>query len=100
MAITTSSGATLDCSTTAVIPTLEKGYQLSPGLENLHVPVASGEDIAEGASAFTWEKVVSVVPIGPLRVQKIFVQNRCFWASKDGKRFILHHNLKPAEGDL
>lgn len=94
--IRTANGAELECSTTAPIPTETSGYVLAPDLLGRKIPTALLEDIREGHTEFEWSEVVEVKPIGNRLVQKLFVADRCFWASKDGRRFILHHNLKMA----
>lgn len=91
--IITSSGAWLECSTTAPIPTVN-GYVKAPYLKGEKIPVAAAEQLVQDQIEFEWEEVVDVQEIGEREVQNLFVAHRCFWASGDGKRFILHHNGK------
>jgi hypothetical protein len=51
-------------------------------------------DQLELDAKFDWSPIVDVVDIGMQEVRLLYVENRCFWASGDGKRFILHHNAK------
>jgi hypothetical protein len=97
--IRTEHGAELECSTTAPIPTREQGFVVAPLIGGLYVPVARKEDIDAVDTPYSWSQVIEVRDIGLRWVQKLYVKDRCFWASKDGKLFILHHNLKPAAGN-
>lgn len=83
--ITTESGATLVCSTTAPIPTLDNGYMLAPTLIHRQVPVMR-------SNITSWEKVASVEFVGDREVRHITVGDRCFWAGETADAFILHHN--------
>lgn len=91
--IVTESGAFLECSTTAPIPTVN-GYVLAPDLKGERVPVAAVDQINAAHTEFEWEEVMEVRDIGLHPVQMLFLGHRCFWASGDGERFILHHNGK------
>jgi hypothetical protein len=95
VAITTKLGATLHCSTTAPIPTLDNGYVVAPELLGLQIPVATKEQLDHSPDDFVWDEVIEVVAIGDRQVQHITVGDRCFWASMDDRYYILHHNLKP-----
>ena len=92
--IITALGAVLDCSTTAPIPVQGGTYVEAVDLEGHYIPTARLDDINEPHSDFMWDKVVEVRPIGDLKVRGMYVLDRCFWASKDGVRYILHHNAK------
>lgn len=93
--ITTESGATLQCSDTAPIPTPE-GLVLAPQLLNKKVAVRRDDN---GVIAVAWDTVTSVESIGPISVQHITVGDRCFWAGEQAGAYILHHNLKDEGGD-
>lgn len=93
--ITLSGGGWLECSTSAPIPTKDSNFVLAQNLLGHLVPTLKKSKIEGDTANFTWERVVKVEPIGDLRVQLIYVKNRCFWASGDGENFILHHNAKP-----
>lgn len=92
--IVTVSGATLMCSDTAPIPTLD-GLVLAPDL--LGKAVAVRRDGPDG-SKNTWEEVIEVQDIGSLLVQHITVGDRCFWAGEKPGVYILHHNMKAGPG--
>lgn len=94
VAITTKLGATLHCSTTAPIPTLDHGFIVAPELLGHRIPVASKEQLDRCPDDFVWDEVIEVVAIGDRQVQHITVGDRCFWASMDDRYYILHHNLK------
>jgi hypothetical protein len=83
--IVTESNATLVCSTTAPIPTLENGYMLAPTLVNQMIPVMRN-NIAN------WERVERIEVVGEMQVRHITVDDRCFWAGESEDAFILHHN--------
>jgi len=83
--IVTESGASLVCSTTAPIPTLDNGYMLAPTLINRKVPVMR-ENITN------WETVTTVEFVGEREIRHITVENKCFWAGETADAFILHHN--------
>ncbi len=85
---TTVSGASLRCSSTAPIPTLDNGYMTPAHLLGQQVAVkhVGGDTL--------WEEVVSVEDIGLIEVQHITVGNKCFWAGETTDAFILHHNDK------
>jgi hypothetical protein len=91
--LVTESGASLICSTTAPIPTLENGYMLAPTLANQSVPVMR-------TNITKWENVVSIEDVGECLVRHITVGDRCFWAGETTDAFILHHNLKKPPSDL
>ena len=43
-----------------------------------------------------WEAVARVEPVGPIDVQHISVNDKCFWAGERAGTYILHHNkLQP-----
>ena len=85
--ITTTSGATLVCSITAPIPTLDNGYMLAPTLINRSVPVMRHNITA-------WEVVTQIDVLEPQEVRHITVGDRCFWAGETTEAYILHHNTK------
>lgn len=95
--ITTANGTMLECSTTAPIPVQTGGFVSAPQLLGLYIPTTQLENINAEQTAFEWDEVVSVEDIGPKMVQHLYVENRCFWASADGKRFVLHHNAKDTD---
>lgn len=84
--IVTESGAVLDCSKTAPIPT-KRGVILSPEVLGEYVAVQK-----DGESF--WDKVVSLDELGEIWVQHITVGNKSFWAGKNDGTYILHHNIK------
>lgn len=83
--ITTESGASLVCSSTAPIPTLDNGYMLAPTLLYRKVPVMR-------SNISNWETVTAVEFVGDREVNHITVGDKCFWAGETGDAFILHHN--------
>lgn len=95
--VTCADGTVIECSTTAPIPTRDKGFVKAPALLGEYMATAAADDLNGENTPFDWSEVVTVEDIGDRLVQKLFVENRCFWISKDGKRFGLHHNLKPAD---
>lgn len=97
--IETAGGAVLLCSGSAPIPTRDRGLVNAPFLRKEWIAVATRDQIGENGTTFTWDKVVKVDMMGPGMVQKIYVDDRCFWASANGELFILHHNKLPAAGD-
>lgn len=84
--IITESGAELECSKTAPIPTKE-GIVKSPDVYGKYVAVN-----IDGKSF--WDKVVELKEIGEIWVQHITVNNKSFWAGKTDGAYILHHNIK------
>lgn len=92
--IETADGAMLGFSTSAPIPTRDRGYLPAALLMGQYIPIAHQGDIKDGETNFQWSRVTKVTDLGVRQVQLIFVENRCFWASADGNWFILHHNLK------
>ena len=86
--ITTARGITLSCSTTAPIPTRDRGLVLAPHLIGHHVAIM---DDCRAA----WDVVTEVEHIGSRAIQHITVGDRCFWAGDEAGRYILHHNAKP-----
>lgn len=86
----TETGASLRCSDTAPIPTLN-GYRFPSQL--LGESVAVRRDIA-GECFVSWDRVVSVETIGDIVVQHITVGDKNFWAGEKQGSYILHHNLK------
>ncbi len=83
-------GASLSCSDTAPIPT-DRGYRNAPDTLGRKVAQRAGW---EGAGEFASVQITDIVLLGRIDVQHITVGDRCFWASDDGERFFLHHNLK------
>jgi hypothetical protein len=93
--IVTKNGVSLICSGSAPIPTKN-------GLKNPHELM--GEKVAtrkttNGKIRNRWSKIVEVISIGFIQVQHITVGNKCFWAGETADGFILHHNMKMAEGE-
>lgn len=74
--ITTDTGRTLRCSTTAPIAT-DSGLVRAKHLLNYSVVIEGG----------TYERVVSVEPLGDIAVQHIYLGEQCFWVNG-----FLHHN--------
>ena len=85
--ITTSSGATLSCSTTAPIPTFMSNLVLANVLAGHMIPVMRG-------LVKRWERVVDVADLGWQLVQHITCENACFWVGDVFGVYILHHNQK------
>lgn len=83
--IVTESGASLICSTTAPIPTLDNGYMLAPAIMGRKVPVMR-------SNISSWEKIVLIEFVGYKDVQHITVDDKCFWAGEVDGVYILHHN--------
>jgi hypothetical protein len=83
--IKTESGASLVCSVTAPIPTLDNGYMLSPTILNRSVPVMRN-------NITNWELVNNIEFVGEREVRHITVSDKCFWAGETEDAFILHHN--------
>jgi hypothetical protein len=93
--ITTANGTWLECSYSAPIPTQDGGYVLAPNLLGQFVPTITADELAEGNMAgMEWSEVVEIFDIGMREVQLLYVEDRAFWASGDGYRFMLHHNVK------
>lgn len=93
--ILTANGAWLECSLSAPIPTQEDGYVKAVDLKGHLIPTITADELAEGNMAgVEWTEVVDVLDIGERPVQLLYVEDRAFWASGDGFRFILHHNAK------
>lgn len=93
--IVAANGAWLECSITAPIPVQTGGFVAAPDLLGHKIATAINPTDDIGHVPVEWSEVVEVRPIGRRRVQLIFVDDRCFWASGDGRRYILHHNQKP-----
>lgn len=92
--VTLANGAWLECSMTAPLATPE-GYVLCRDLVHQRIASASADQLIVGSDvAIEWSEVVSVEQLGLREVQLIYVDDRAFWASGDGQRFILHHNVK------
>lgn len=85
--VTTARGIELSCSTTAPIPTRDRGLVLAPHLLGHHVAVMD-----DGRAA--WDVVTEIAHIGAHAIQHITVGDRCFWAGDEQGRYILHHNAK------
>lgn len=93
--IETANGAWLECSLTAPIPTQHEGYVPAEDLLGSVIPTITSDELAAGEMAgIEWTEVVKVEHIGERPVQLLYVEDRAFWASGDGYRFILHHNAK------
>lgn len=91
----TESGAYLDCSESAPIPTETAGYVLAVDLIGHAIPAIDRSALAdERMDAMFWDRVVEVQSIGEHPVQLIYVNDRAFWASMDGETYFLHHNAK------
>jgi len=88
--ITTESGVSLVCSSTAPIPTRE-GLVLTPNLLNLDVAIRIDN---AGTSLIRWDLVTNIEKIGKIEVQHITVGDKCFWAGERKGSYILHHNIK------
>lgn len=89
--ITTESGITLDCSTTAPIAD-EKGEQvLAPNLLHKLIPVCD-------RGAFYLDRVESIEDLGEREVRHITVEDNFFLAGKEKGRYIFHHNMKMSPG--
>jgi hypothetical protein len=93
--ITTASGVTLVCSSTAPIPTPE-GSIVAPQLAGKSVAVRrdDGETIH-----ISWDPVASVDSVGEIDIQHISLNDKCFWAGEQPNAFILHHNKVQAQAD-
>lgn len=88
-------GTWLECSVSAPIPTLDGVYVEAMDLLGHRVPTATAAQVVSGdVSDMEWTMVVSVEDIGEREVQLLYVEDRAFWASGDGERFVLHHNSK------
>lgn len=87
VSIITENGVTLECSTTAPIPTIN-GIVKASDLKSDTVLTRIGNLIE-------WSVIKSVTAIGERQVRHITVENACFWAGKEPGKFILHHNIKP-----
>jgi hypothetical protein len=85
--ITTSTGVTLECSTTAPIALADGSQCLAPDLKGKLVSVM--EDGIVSA-----EEVVSVEDIGEKEVVHITCENNFFLAGADEGKYFLHHNVK------
>lgn len=86
--IVTESGVTLECSTTAPIPTEFNGL-----VESVDV---LGKRVATMRNGIRyWDMVTDVINLGDLEVIHIFADDRCFWAGDTEGSYILHHNAKP-----
>lgn len=92
--LVTTSGASLVCSDTAPIPTPD-GLMLAPNLLGKQVAVRRD---GEKPGVPVWEVVVEVELVGAIQVQHITVGDKCFWAGEKNSVYILHHNLKNADG--
>lgn len=93
--IVTANGAWLECSRSAPIPTQHSGYVPAVDLLGSLIPTITANELAEGNMAgIEWTEVAAVIDVGDKPVQLLYVQDRAFWASGDGFRFILHHNAK------
>lgn len=88
-------GTWLECSHSAPIPTIEGDYVNAIDLLHRMVPTATAEQLRkQDLGQMDWSRVMRVIDIGEREVQLLFVDDRAFWASGDGKRFVLHHNSK------
>ena len=84
--ITTDTGASLVCSTTAPIPTLTDGIVHSIDLLGNKIPVARN-------NTRTWETVIKIEEVGYKFVRAIDTNNNSFWAGELDGIYILHHNV-------
>lgn len=85
--ITTESGISLVCSTTAPIYTKELEFILAPELLGKYVACMQNETTL-------WDKVVSVESVGERFVSVIDAGDKSFWAGEQDGKYILHHNVR------
>jgi len=84
--ITTESGITLVCSTTAPIYTSEGKYY--------DAPEVGGKQVAVMKDGKTWfDNVKSVDDVGMLDVRPIDTGDNNFWAGEKDGEYIMHHNM-------
>ena len=85
--ILTKSDVALVCSTSAPIPTSEKGI--------MKAPYVLGEKVAVYKDGMQyWDEVVNVESVGELFVRPIDANGQCFWAGEKENAYILHHNAR------
>jgi len=84
--LVTESGASLVCSDTAPIPTLNNGIKKPPELVGEMIPVLR-------SGAIIWERVVSNENVGYKFVRVIDAHDNYFWAGETSDAYILHHNI-------
>jgi len=85
----TANGVSLVCSESAPIPT-RNGIKHPWNIEGEEVAV-----LKDGKA--DWHPV-HAVEIGPIEVQRITVEDKCFWAGETADGFILHHNVMVYKG--
>lgn len=84
--------ASLACSDSAPIPVRGVGLVLA-------VDLKAGQEVAVMFNGIKlWERLLSVEAIGKIEVQHITVGDKCFWAGENDGEYILHHNIKSADG--
>lgn len=83
--ITTDTGISLVCSTTAPILTVSGKYVVAPELMGISIAVSD-----KGKKY--WSKVVSIEDLGERFVRVIDTGDNSFWAGEQEGRYILHHN--------
>lgn len=84
--ITTASGASLVCSTTAPIHTVSGGYTPAPELMGKSIAVLEGDKKY-------WSPVINIEDVGYRLVKVIDAGNNSFWAGEREGSYILHHNV-------
>lgn len=83
----TQGGAGLGCSLSAPIPVPE-GYKPAGQLQlGDRVPVMIHGNVH-------WDPIIELELLGMRWVQRITVQDECFWAGDTEDKFILHHNIR------
>jgi hypothetical protein len=89
--VVTSSGASLTVSETAPFPVLGSDkYVTTLEVQGHYIPVT--RDVGSDQPLFIYEQVVDVIPVGIRRIRPLDINDNCFWASDDGKSFILKSN--------
>ena len=85
--LTTECGASLVCSTTAPIPTLNNGVMKAPNVIGQMIGVYKNNESS-------WSKVVSIEDMGEKFVRGIDTGDNSFWAGETEGAYILHHNMR------
>lgn len=86
--IITEGGVTLECSTTAPIPT-----EFDSLVKSVNV---LGKRVATMRNGIRyWDMVTDVIHIDELEVMHVYANDRCFWAGDTEGSYILHHNKEP-----
>lgn len=88
--ITTESGITLECSTTAPISDENGVYVYAPMLEGVIVPLYDNGEMRT-------ERVISVKEIGVQEIVFITCENNFFLAGTTQNKYFLHHNTVDSE---